>query len=325
MWSGSRVCGAQRGVAVVTALLLTTLAVTIVAGLFWQQQVQVRSIENQRLQLQKEWILRGALDWARLILRSDAQKSKVDHLDEPWATPLANTRLDQYAEDGQTGSDAGDAVLSGNIVDAQGRYNLTNLCASGAVDPKELAVLTRLLSNLHLPSNLAKGIAGACVAPQPAVAKPPPNQPGQPVVPVKVNDDTKLPLLQVEDLLTLPNVTQQIVDKLKDFIVVLPVATPINVNTASVEVIAARFEEISLADAASLVAGRSRAYFKDAEDFKARFFGTKLGTVDPSKADVATHYFLVNGKVRIGRAALNTLALIHREDTRTDVVWVREQ
>ena len=39
----------QRGVAVVTALLLTTLAVTIVASLFWQQQVQVRSIENQRL------------------------------------------------------------------------------------------------------------------------------------------------------------------------------------------------------------------------------------------------------------------------------------
>ena len=39
----------QRGVAVITALLLTTLAITIVASLFWQQQVQVRSIENQRM------------------------------------------------------------------------------------------------------------------------------------------------------------------------------------------------------------------------------------------------------------------------------------
>ena len=44
----------QRGIAVITALLLTTLAITIVASLFWQQQVQVRSIENQRLQLQKQ-------------------------------------------------------------------------------------------------------------------------------------------------------------------------------------------------------------------------------------------------------------------------------
>jgi general secretion pathway protein K len=60
----------QSGVAVVTALLLTTLAITIVASLFWQQQVQVRSIENQRYQLQKKMgITRcfglGLLDFAR--------------------------------------------------------------------------------------------------------------------------------------------------------------------------------------------------------------------------------------------------------------------
>ena len=83
----------ERGVAIITALLLTTLAITIVASLFWQQQVQVRSIENQRLQLQTRWILRGALDWGMLILREDQKFSKnVDHLGEPWAVPLAETR-----------------------------------------------------------------------------------------------------------------------------------------------------------------------------------------------------------------------------------------
>src|SRR6476661_8937690 len=107
--------GRQRGVAVVTALLLTTLAITIVASLFWQQQVQVRSIENQRLQLQKQWILRGALDWARLILREDAKFSSNDNLDEPWAVPLSETRLDQYVENGQADADASDATLSGGI------------------------------------------------------------------------------------------------------------------------------------------------------------------------------------------------------------------
>jgi general secretion pathway protein J len=65
----------QQGVAVVTALLLTTLAVTIVASLFWQQQVQVRSMENQRLQLQTRWIVRGALDLSRLILNQDVSDS----------------------------------------------------------------------------------------------------------------------------------------------------------------------------------------------------------------------------------------------------------
>src|SRR4051812_22943483 len=87
----------QRGVAVVTALLLTTLAITIVASLFWQQQVQVRSIENQRLQLQKQWILRGALDFAVLILKEDGKHSAVnavDDLGEPWAVPMQDTPLD---------------------------------------------------------------------------------------------------------------------------------------------------------------------------------------------------------------------------------------
>ena len=93
----------QRGVAVVTAMLLTTLAITIVASLFWQQQVQVRSIENQRLQLQKQWVLRGALDWARLILREDGKYSAIDDLNEPWAVPLSETRLDQYVESAEIG------------------------------------------------------------------------------------------------------------------------------------------------------------------------------------------------------------------------------
>jgi len=78
----------QRGVAVITALLLTTLAITIVASLFWQQQVEVRSMENQRLNLQTRWILRGALDWSSLVLRQDA----IDHRDHtagprPWPKP----------------------------------------------------------------------------------------------------------------------------------------------------------------------------------------------------------------------------------------------
>ncbi len=61
----------QRGVAVITALLLTALAITVVASLFWQQQVQVRSMENQRLRLQTQWAMRGMVDFARFWLRQD--------------------------------------------------------------------------------------------------------------------------------------------------------------------------------------------------------------------------------------------------------------
>jgi general secretion pathway protein K len=156
----------QRGVAVITALLLTTLAITIVTSLFWQQQVQVRSIENQRLQLQKQWILRGALDWARLILRADRATSETDTLDEPWTVPLADTRLDQYVENGGADTDASDAVLSGSTIDAQSRYNLANLCwdknanlcVKGKFNPAELAAFARLLSSVRLDPALASAV-----------------------------------------------------------------------------------------------------------------------------------------------------------------------
>ena len=122
----------QRGVAVITALLLTTLAVAIVASLFWQQQVQVRSMENQRLHLQTKWILRGALDYTSLIL--DTFRGGYTSLDQAWALPVAETRLDQYLERERVAGENFDATLSGNVTDASARYNLRNLAnANGPV------------------------------------------------------------------------------------------------------------------------------------------------------------------------------------------------
>ena len=112
----------------ITALLLTTLAVTIVASLFWQQQVQVRSMENQRLHLQTKWILRGALELSKLILKSrSGHELAITTLDQVWTTPLAETRLDQYIERERLENEVFDATLSGSMVDATARYNLNNL------------------------------------------------------------------------------------------------------------------------------------------------------------------------------------------------------
>jgi len=200
----------QRGVAVIIALLLTTLAITIVASLFWQQQVQVRSIENQRLQLQKQWILRGALDWAGLILREDAKYSSVDTLDEPWAVPLAETRLDQYVDNGQSDADAADATLSGSITDAQARYNLTNLCPDGTINPAEVAVFAQMLANAHLDPALAQATANEMAA----AKKPPVANAANPD-----NQSAPLPmnLTQVDDLLAVPGFTPEMLNKIQRF------------------------------------------------------------------------------------------------------------
>jgi general secretion pathway protein K len=317
----------QRGVAVVTALLLTTLAITIVASLFWQQQVQVRSIENQRLQLQKQWILRGALDWARLILRADlvTDAGKVDHLDEPWAVPLAETRLDQYVENGRADADASDAALSGSIVDAQSRYNLANLCwgkggnlcQKGEFNPSEVAVFARLLSSVRLDPGLAESVANVMIASQ--IRSEANNS---------SNQSKPIGLERVEDLLAVPGFSPEAIEKIKEFIIFLPIKdskpTPINVNTAPPEVLAARIDTLSLADANVLVANRKTAHFRDSAYFIEQLPGKRIDDDVRAKIDVKTKYFLVNGDVKMSRAGLQVQALIERDGPRTTLIWIRE-
>jgi general secretion pathway protein K len=300
----------QRGVAVVIALLLTTLAITIVASLFWQQQVQVRSIENQRLQLQKQWILRGALDWAGLILREDAKYSSVDTLDEPWATPLAETRLGQYVDDGIADSNAANATLSGGISDAQARLNLTNLCPSGTINPSEVAAFANLLQNAGIDPSFAQATADLMANAQ---QKPDANAADQ-SAPLPMN------LTQVDDLLAVTGFTAKMLDRIRDDVIFLPHATPVNVNTAPAEVLAA-ISTLSLSDAAALVASRNTATFRNTGDFMLLLHANHLIVANVS---VSTNYFLVNGKVRINRAESDIQALIERNGINTNLIWIRE-
>jgi len=303
----------QRGVAVIIALLLTTLAITIVASLFWQQQVQVRSIENQRLQLQKQWILRGALDWAGLILREDAKYSSVDTMDEPWATPLADTRLGQYVDNGRADADAADAILSGNITDAQARYNLTNLCQNGTINPVEVAAFAQLLNNARIDPSLAQATANLMADAQQKPVASDANVQAQ-TGPLPMN------LTQVDDLLAVPGFTPEMLARIRDFVIFLPHATPVNVNTAPAEVLAA-ISTLSISDATALVASRNTATFRNPGDFMLLMHANHLIVANVS---VSTNYFLVNGKVRMNRAELEVQALIERNGVNTKLIWIRE-
>ncbi|MGC2047264.1 MAG: type II secretion system minor pseudopilin GspK [Gallionella sp.] len=306
----------QRGVAVITALLLTTLAITIVASLFWQQQVQVRSIENQRMQLQQQWILRGALDWAGLILREDAKYSNVDNLDEPWAVSLAETRLDQYIESGQADQDILYTTLSGSISDAQARYNLTNLCPDGIIKPDEVAVFGRLLYHQKLNPALAQATAELMAA---TLKKPDPDTGNN----SRQSAPQPIKLTQLEDLLAVPGFSPEMLDKLKEYVIFLPVGSQINVNTAPAEVLSAAFDTLSPADAATLVVSRNTASFRSPGDFINRMPGRSF-YASASKVSVTTNYFLVNGKVHMTRAELDIQALIERNGSITKLIWIRD-
>lgn len=320
----------QRGVAIVTALLLTTLAVTIVASLFWQQQVQVRSIENQRMHLQTRWILRGALDWAKLILQQDATDSQITAETSVWATALAETRLDDYIERERNDSERYDATLSGRIHDAQSRYNLGNLARHRVVSEDQLKVFQRLLEGLRLDAALAKNVAQEVARSQaPKVEAPQQGgnpqggnpQGGQPSTAVPMDGREPLPPQRVEDMLAVAGFSQEAVEKLRPFVIVLPQDsedTKINVNMAPPELLAAMVDGMSVSEAANVVQFRKRTPFYKADEFKNHVNRQVKGGYT-----VKSDYFLVESHIRLGRAALDAEALIRRGKS-ANVLWIRE-
>lgn len=312
----------QRGVAIVTALLLAALAITLVMSLFGQQNVQVRSIENQRYQLQKRWIIRGALDWARLILREDGKTGFADYLGEPWSVPLAETRLDDFVDNGRGSNEAADAALSGYIVDAQSRMNLTNLAQNGVIDQPTVQAFQKLLAAQGLDSGLATATAAMVASSQSQSAYVDPNSRARsdPVA-AKI-----LHMTQVDDLLAIPGFDAGAITKLKELVVFLPVATPININTASAQVISARIAGVSLSDAQQIVTTRDQAYFRTMVDLGARWRAGSVPAPSAMLVNIKTNYFIVHGHVRLGRSVLDQDALIERKPGggTTRIIWIRE-
>ncbi|MFA9219340.1 MAG: type II secretion system minor pseudopilin GspK, partial [Sphingomonadaceae bacterium] len=317
----------QRGVAIITALLLTTLAVTIVASLFWQQQVQVRSMENQRLQLQTRWILRGALDWSRLILSQDGRDNPLrTTLNGVWATPLAETRLDQYIERERAEHEKFDATLSGQITDAQGRYNLTNLALLRKPNALQQTVFQRLLSNLQLDPSLAQRVAQQVANGQktaalteagaasgsgsnPATgtasgsggsASSGSSSPAATTSGGSSGSGEPIEVMRVEDLLAISGFTPQAIERLREFVIVLPASTPLNVNTAPAELLSAAVTGLSTSEASTLVNNRKRGGFQDIATFTAALNGRSA--VDPNGLATKSSYFLVLSRVKLDRA-----------------------
>lgn len=306
----------QRGAAVLMALFVATLATLIVTGLFWSQFVLLRTIENQQLVAQSRLLLRGALDWARAILREDAARSSFDGLDEPWAQPLAETRLDQL---GETSTLAAQATIAGAIEDAQSRMNLRNLVGSdGLVVEKELLALRRLASILSVPEQTADLIAVRMVeALRPRTSDSQDSTGSRPI-----------PIVLPIDLVALQGVDAQAARRLVDYVIVLDEPTPVNVNTARAEVIAARIQGLTLQDGRSLVETRLRlGHFRDVAEVQTNL-RERGGALTQTEVATTSRYFLVSGRVKLDRADTRIEALVKRGAAGASapiaVLWHRE-
>jgi len=294
----------QRGAALLTAMIIVVLIVTLASSMVWQQWRAVQVEVAERARTQSAWILSGALDWARLILREDA-RGTVDHLGEPWAVPLAEARLSTFlAADANNTDDGPEAFLSGSITDAHSRYNVTNLVdrAKGIVDPREFAAFERLCQNLGVDASVTTLIANGL---RDALAPAGSGTGNAPLLPESV---AQLSWLGVD---------AASLELLAPYIVILPKVTEVNVNTASAEVLVAVIKGNDHATAERLLQVRQRTPFEDMAKFEAQVASLKPLT---ARLSVKSEFFEVRGRLRLADRVLEESSLVQRNGRQVDVL-----
>jgi general secretion pathway protein K len=298
----------RRGAALLLAMVILTLVATLAAGMVWQQSRAVSIEAAERARTQAGWILAGALDWARMVLREDARSPGATPV---WDTQLAETSLSSFlSADQQNNADiALQAFLSGGIEDAQARYNLLNLFDNtGNVVQAQVELLQRLCELAGVPGDtagrLAEGLRRAGVG-TPGAGR---DGSAPPLTPHKASQLVWLGL------------DPAVVERLAPFVVLLPRRTPVNANTAPREVLVAALG-VDPGTAERIIQQRQRKVFKSTEELQA---GLPQGLNFPGSVAVTTSFFVVRGRLRLDERVLEEQSLVERRSGQV-IVLSRER
>lgn len=226
----------QRGVALVTAVLIVALATLLAVDVGFKGYLDQRRTANAFALDQSFEVALGGEAWASDVLRRDKlQSSKTDDFTEEWATPIPPIPLEDLGGE-----------FEGQLEDLQGRFNLNDLVkydagGQGAVDEGAVRRLERLLELLELEPKWAKFIADWI------------DSDTNPQFPDGAEDTVytglqppyrtaNMPITRTSELLALPEFGIERYKRLEPFVTALPANTPINLCTASPELLDAIVE-----------------------------------------------------------------------------------
>lgn len=295
---------ASPGAALLVALLVVTVVSALASGMVWQQWRAVRAETAERAQAQASWILVGAIDWARLILREDARGSQIDHLGEPWAVPLEEARLSTFLAGGREDLESNPALqafVSGRIEDAQARFNLRNLAVEGPQGQAAQRALQRICTAARLPESVAgRLVEGVRRTWQPGRGEAQSAQQGAFLPPQRLDD------------LAWWGLDPASIDRLRPWLVVLPRPTALNLNTAAAELIAASIEGTDLSAAQRLVQARARSPLRSVQQGLTLLQGGGGETGAGVPLDVQSSHFEIQGRLRLDDRVFEERVLVER-------------
>ncbi len=302
----------QYGAALLIAMLTVALVASLAAAALWQQWRSTEVESAERARGQSLWVLNGALDWARLILREDARSGGADHLGEPWAVPLEEARLSTFlaADKDNTGDTvdvASQVFLSGNISDLQGRMNVFNLVENGKVSEPAARAFAKLFEQLGLPraelAVLAENLRFA-------LDNSPDNRssPQAPLLPQRVGQLAWLGLSARSLFILSPYIT------------LLPERTPVNLNTASAPVLNACIPLLDMAQAQRLIVSRQTAHFRSLSDV-GRIVPEAAADLNDAQHSVSTRFFEIQGRLRMEQTVVEERSVVQRDGLVVKTLW----
>ena len=276
----------QRGMAIISALLIAAVVAVLAGAMLTRQTVFTRSLEAEQLRIQGQWLLQGGLERSRQMLWDARQKEVLTRLDQPWAR-------------------AQGGAFEGRIEDEQGKFNLRNLVNRQQVDSEQLQSFERLCQLIGVDPAVSRHVSQRVIA--------------------SYLPPVKYPMLRsLDDLSGLEGLDPLVLQRMQAYISVLPGPTWVNGNTASAEVLSAVVPQLSLSQAHGLVAERdSGQWFINRGDFVNRLHLPQV-VMDSVQVGITSEWFRLQGQARREQRRVTIDALLHRpEDRQPRVIWSR--
>lgn len=295
----------ERGVAMLTAIILVALATIVAAAIAFSNGMTARRTSGAFMFDQGIQFAAAAEAMAAYVLREDRKDSERDDYSENWARPYGPIELIP-----------GSGIwLEARLDDAQGRFNVNNLInGDGVARPEVIQQFTRLLEALQLESKWATLLADWIDAD----VEPNGFEGGEDTLYLAQNPAYRAPnapIVSISELLALPGFGIERYQRLAPYLSALPPGTPLNVCTAAGIVIDAMTEEHEYGlDPERLAKLREAGCFPTKADLQAKIPADQWQLLQYQITD-RSEYFRLRSFVGIGTMELALYSLLKRETT----------
>lgn len=309
----------QRGVAIITAVVIAAMVAAIAGFMAFRQGLWLRQVENQHDIAQARSVALAAVDVIKQYLRDDAKQGNVDSAKEVWNQNFPTLPVEK-----------GQVMV--RVRDSQGKFNINNLISAGVASQDDVDIFERILAAEGLPPAQLVPALLDWMDPDSETRFPGGAEDREYLSMEPPRRAANRALIDLGELAQVKGWTPDMVHAIEPYVVALPpgqLSKAINVNFARPELLVAMMPNLDIATARTLTKRAVNDPFTSFQDFLDALpqalaqDATKLGT---DHLNVETHYFAADIDVRFGRVNLGYHALLERSsDNLPQTIWLRRK